>query len=74
MIEALCSDYEIEKEFYYELRQSTHLSISTILKIFNILKESIRYPCLDSLPFIAQQVFNEYTNAYIDKICIKGIM
>ena len=55
MIEALCSDYEIEKEFYYELRQSTHLSISTILKIFNILKESIRYPCLDSLPFMAQK-------------------
>lgn len=74
IIEALCSDYGIEKDFYYELRQSTHLSISTIIKIFNVLKENIRYPNFDNLPFMAQKVFNEYTNAYIDKICIKGIM
>lgn len=74
MIEALCSDYEIDKDFYYELRQTTHLSISTIIKVFNVLKESIKYPSFDSLPFMAQRVFNEYTNAYIDKICIKGIM
>lgn len=74
LIDALCFDYGIDKEFYYMLRKSTRLSISTIKKLFDVLKKDLKYASLSNLPYMAQKVFKEYSVAYVDRICIRGVL
>ena len=75
-IEALCSDYEIDRNLYERIRKRTHFSISIISKLLQVLKEDLKYDDISNLPFMAQKVFSEYKmyNADIDKICIKGVL
>ena len=75
-IDALCSDFGIEKEFYYQIRKNTHYSIGIISKILNVLKTDLYYPSISNLPFMAQKVFKEYSYsvAKIDEICIRGVL
>lgn len=75
-IEALCSDFKIDKEFYYQIRKNTHFSIGIILKILKVLKMDLNFSNFSNLPFMAQNVFNEYSYpvAKIDEICIRGVL
>lgn len=75
-IEALCTDFGIEKEFYHQIRKNTHYSIGIISKILNVLKTDLGNSSLSNLPFMAHKVFREYNYAVakIDKICIRGVL
>lgn len=75
-IEEMCSDFEIEKEFYYKIRKNTHYSIGIILKILQVLKKDLHYKNISNLPFMAESVFKEYSyfTAKIDSICIRGVL
>ena len=74
VIDCLCSDYNISKEFYSKIRKMTKLSLRKIAKVLTVLKNGCQYSNISSLPFVACTVFNEYTSANIDKLCIRGVL
>lgn len=74
VIDDLCNEFNIEKDFYDLIRKETKLSIYKIRVILETLKIHQLYCSLSNLPFMAEKVFSEYRNARIDKYCIKGVL
>lgn len=73
-IDQLCKKYNIEKEFYENIRKKYHFSLNIISKILEELQNDLIYSNFSSLPYIAVKIFDEYRWAYIDSKCICGVL
>ena len=73
-IDQLCKKYNIEKEFYENIRKKYHFSLNIISKILEELQNDLMYSNFSSLPYIAAKIFDEYKYASIDSICIRGVL
>lgn len=77
IVKKFCSEYDINEEFYFELKNNYRFSINKLSLILSILKTDQKYPDISALPFMAAKIFKKeypYYKARIDKFCIKGIL
>ena len=75
-IQAFSLAYNISEEVCKSLLKKYKLSLTKLGNILNILTEDLRYPGIESLPFMSKHAIgkNYSTNPNIDKYLIKGYL
>lgn len=66
--------YDLSADFLKEIIEKYNYSLSRMEKILNVLKKERIYPGIDNLPWMAKDVFSEYTDAYVDSKVIKAYL
>ncbi len=75
-IQEFCLTYNISEELCKLLLKKYKLSLTKLGNILNILTEDLKYPGIESLPFMSKHAIgrNYSTNPNIDKFLIKGYL